>query len=202
MEDDTHTDFARILGYPISATGPTSFTLNMGDATHSLSKVSLDSAGNIYVLSSNPKNNEQAILEYSSAWPLTTPVRVLPVGPGTKIPSVSGLTVSPAGEIFVIDGTGLSVFSATATGSADPERHITSSLPLSSVSVDINDNAYVTVYGSDTAIVVYGPTANGNASPIRALGGNLTQLNGGYLGGIATDSTGDLYVACICANVF
>jgi len=175
----------------------------MGDPTHSLSKVSVDAAGNVYVLGSDFKNGDQAIREYSAASLFAAPVRSLPVGQGTKIPAAGGLNVSPAGEIFVADGTGLSVFSATADGNADPERHITGSFLLHSGlgTVDTNDNAYV-VNGSDTPIVVYGPTADGNALPIRALGGDLTQFDGGYIGGITTDSTGNLYVACICRHIF
>lgn len=209
VEDDAHSDFYRILVYPASATGLTDFTFAMGDPNHSLSKVSVDFAGNIYVLSSNFKTNDQAILEYSSTAPFGAPLRSLPVGPGTKIPAVWGLSVNPAGEIFVADGTGLSVFSAKANGNDDPVRHITgsflqrtaSSPYIYALTVDTNDNVYV-VNGSDTPIVVFGSTADGNAGPIRALGGDLTQLDGGYIGGITTDSNGNLYVACVCTRLF
>src|SRR5882757_11586208 len=85
----------------------------------------VDGAGNIYVLSCyiGYENCTSSNINIYSPDPFQI-VRSLPVGPGTKIPRVYVMTVSAAGEIFVNDGSGISVFSPTANGDVDPVRRI------------------------------------------------------------------------------
>jgi hypothetical protein len=133
-----------VLVFPQSASGATSATLEIPG-----SQVSVDGAGNIYVLS----ESGSSINVYSAANPTAPPVRSLPVGPGTKIAAVEDVMASTTGEIFVSDGKGIAVFSPTATGNADPVRYIlgSSQNPDGSstaiipdfITVDSSDNLYV-----------------------------------------------------------
>jgi hypothetical protein len=152
--------------------------------------VSLDSAGNIYVLA--PSGT--CIVEYPAS--ATTPARFLPVGSGTKISAVKDLVVSATGEIFVWDGAGIAVFSATATGNADPERYIagvTYTSAESDIAVDGQDNLFVE--NGESSVEVFGPTDTGTVAPSRTINtGALLNL------GMATDSAGNLYVLCIRAS--
>ena len=122
-------------------------------------------------------------------------IRSLPVGPGTKIPNVADMAVSPAGEIFVNDGNGVAVFSANANGSDAPVRYIQwdggEQAPVSPgyIAVDGNDNLYVQ---NGLSIAVFGPEVTGPAVPSRVISGPHTQLAG--LGRMTTDIHGNLYV--------
>jgi hypothetical protein len=216
VEDDGRSDYEQIFVFPASTNGSVAPTLSIGDLKHSSTNVSVDGSGNIYVLSTDFTNNyAEQILEYAPTVPLGAPLRSLPVGAGTNIPSVTGLYTSASGELFVVDGTGLSVFGATANGSDSPERHITGDYLAAdrpntayyAITVDANDNVYV-ANNSSTPLVVYGPTATGSAAPDRAIGGPLTQMDSydgqypPYIGGITTDKAGNLYVVCLCVSGF
>jgi hypothetical protein len=153
----------------------------------------VDGAGNIYVLSCylGSANCTSPSINVYSPDPFQI-VRSLPVGPGTKIPRVYGMTVSAAGDIFVSDGNGIAVFGPTADGNADPVRRIVSTVgtPLTgyygpSMSVDGSGNLYIDVSGG---IAVFGPTDNGTIAPSR-----LIHVQTGTL---TTDSQGNLYVLC------
>ena len=174
------------------------------------SQVSVDSAGNIYIL----RGSEIVVIPPNP--PFLQVARSLPVGSGTKISSVVNMTASAAGEIFVSDGQGIGVFSATATGNADPTRYIMgSSQPLAGsstaitpglIAVDSSDNLYVQ-NTADSSVDVFGPTDTGNVVPARIIAGPLTHLTGPVsesgvspIQGMATDAAGDLYVLCLCAR--
>lgn len=123
-------------------------------------------------------------------------IRSLPVGPGTKIGSVEDMAVSPSGEIFVNDGNGVAVFSATANGSDAPVRYIQwdggeGSTPIAPgyIAVDNMDNLYVQ---NGSSIAVFGPQDTGLVVPARVISGPDTQL--GALGRMTTDAKGNLYV--------
>ena len=110
---------------------------------------------------------------------------------------------SQTGEIYVYDGSGIAVFSATANGSDKPVRYL--SLPAPGV------NSYETftvdraglLYVSNTpgTIYVYGASASGTAAPIRTIHGPSTNLSGLYAAvpSLATDASGNLYVLCFCS---
>jgi hypothetical protein len=177
------------------------------------SQVSVDGAGNIYVLDqkSYPSFAVTGINVYAPDLPVGKPVRSLPVGPGTKISAVHAMTVSAAGEIFVNDGTGIAVFGPTATGDADPVRYIKDigEGPSAAIKwsgymvVDGSGNLYVGNNG-EQPIVVFGPKDTGPVAPSRGISGPLTHLGkvgcaGGYaMFGIAVDSSEDVYVLYRC----
>jgi hypothetical protein len=123
------------------------------------------------------------------------PIRSLPVGSQTNIPAVSDLAVSPAGEIFVNDGNGVAVFSATADASEASVRYIRwddgkgSPVTPGYIAVDSKDNLYVQ---NGISIAVFGPHDSGLVVPSRVISGPHTQLNG--LGRMTTDVQGNLYV--------
>jgi len=174
------------------------------------SQVSVDGVGNIYVVVQNNHSPYEAtsINVYAPDSPSGIPVRSLPVGQGTKISAVRRMVASAIGEIFVSDGIGIAVFSSTATGDADPVRYIlgnsqpgggasTAIVPGYSIAVDSSDNLYV-LNTSDSSIVVFGPTATGNAVPSRTIAGPLTLVTSPYYNDMTTDALGNLYVLCYC----
>jgi hypothetical protein len=185
---------------------PTTTTGYLGDEVPNWeiagSRVSLDGAGNLYVLT------DKHIGVISPYTPLLTESRSLPVGPGTKIPTVKDMAVSQKGELFISDGNGIAVFGETANGLADPVRYIlgnsqpgggtsTAIIP-GLIAVDASDNLYVQ-NTADSSIAVFGPTATGNAIPSRTIAGPLAGLTSDeQIVGVTTDSTGNLYVLCNC----
>ena len=123
--DDTH-DWSGILVFPQTANGHSSSSLEVPGTM-----VSTDGAGNIYALTPT------AIVEYSASSPCGTPLRSLPVGPGKQIQTVNDMQASATGEIYVVDGKGIAVFSSTATGDAKPARYIQGINPLSSPALSL-----------------------------------------------------------------
>ncbi len=122
-------------------------------------------------------------------------IRSLPVGPGNKIATVIDMAVSPEGDIFVNDGNGVAVFSATANGADSPVRYIqwdgggdTPVMP-GLIAVDGKDDLYVQ---NGLSIAVFGPDDTGLVVPSRVISGPHTQLAG--LGRMTTDVQGNLYV--------
>jgi hypothetical protein len=179
-----------VLVFPLTASGSTSTTPLIEG-----SNVSVDGDGNIYVLS----ESGSSIDVYPVDSPNGTPVRSLPVGPGTKISSVQDVMASATGEIFVSDGKGIAVFSPTATGNADPVRYIVGSSASGApiipgiITVDGSDTLYVQNV-VDSSIAVFGPTDNGNVIPLRTIVGPLNSLSGNYTAvAMATDAQGNLY---------
>ena len=181
------------------------------------SQVSVDGAGNIYTLDqeNDPAFTVTSINEYSASSAAGTPLRSLPVGPGTKISAVQAMTVSPAGEIFVSDGKGIAVFSPTATGNADPVRYIQDlggAEPASIIwtrfmVVDSSGNLYVGTNSDQLPIAVFGPKDTGPVAPSRTIAGPLTHLvgspgcEGGYaIFGMTLDDPGNLYVLYRCLS--
>lgn len=122
-------------------------------------------------------------------------IRSLPVGRGMKIGNVKDMAVSPEGEIFVNDGNGVAVFSATADGADAPVRYIQwdggEKTPVTPgfIAVDGKDNMYVQ---NGLSIAVFGPDDTGLVVPSRVISGPHTPLAG--LGRMTTDVQGNLYV--------
>jgi hypothetical protein len=189
---------ASVLVFPQTANGPTNETLEIPGG-----QVSLDGAGNVYVLAGS------SIDEYSANALNGTPTRSLPVGPGTAVSTVQDVMTSSSGGIFVSDGIGIAVFSPTATGIATPLRYILGpaqqaggAKPTFSpglIAVDGSDNTYA-VNTFDSTIVVFGPTDTGNVAPAKTISGPLTRVSGSGndITGMTTDTVGNLYVLCLC----
>jgi hypothetical protein len=189
---------ASVLVFNQTASGLTTPTLQIAG-----SQVSVDGAGNIYVLVGS------SIDVYSAASPTGTALRSLPVGSGTNISAVQDVMASLTGEIFVSDGKGIAVFGPTATGHAEPVRYImgntqpgggsATAITPGLIAVDSSDNVYVEDL-TDSSIAIFGPTDTGTVVPSRTIGGPLTDLGGpvSYILGMATDSPGNLYVLCVC----
>lgn len=87
------------------------------------------------------------------------------------------MAVSPTGESFVSNGTGIAVFSSSASGNANPVRYIPGATQASAaiipgtVTVDSQDNLYVQNV-TDSTMAVFGPTATGTVVPSRTIGGS------------------------------
>jgi hypothetical protein len=160
-----------------------------------------DGQGNVYFLAFPHAGgcgaSGSSIAEYSPDAVGGTPIRSLPVGPLTNIASVQDMAVSSTGEIFVNDGQGVAVFSATANGSDAPVRYIKwdsgGQIPVTPgfITVDNRDNLYVQ---HEWSIAVFGPNETGLVVPSRVISGLHTQLVNG-IGRMTTDVQGDLYVA-------
>lgn len=159
----------------------------------------LDAQGNVYLLafdSGGCGEYPSSIDVYpSNAVDGPSRIRSLPVGPGKRIANVYDMTVSPEGEIFVNDGRGVAVFSATANGVDAPVRYIQwdggGNMPFMPglIAVDGKDNLYVQ---NGLSIAVFGPDDTGLVVPSRVISGPHTQLAG--LGRMTTDVQGNLYV--------
>jgi len=136
-----------------------------------------------------------------------------PVGPASQ--TVVGVAVDGAGNIYVAENEGLSnsLVVVYAPGSYTPSRTIT--MPTGStiiggygadggpVTVDTAGNIYIaTSNGATTtndSIYVFGPTANGAATPIRTIFGSLTQLQNPTQ--FALDAAGDLYAVMANSDI-
>lgn len=159
----------------------------------------VDGRGNVYMLAFHYPwgcgDYPSSIEVYSPDAVGATSIRSLPVGSGMKITNVTDMAVSPSGEIFINDGSGVAVFSATANGSDSPVRYIRwdgggqGTIAPGYIAVDANDNLYVQSGGS---IAVFGTHDIGLVVPSRVISGPHTQL--AVPGRMATDSQGNLYV--------
>jgi len=161
----------------------------------------VDAQGNFYMFAFPPKGGGcgdplSSIDVYpATAVGIASRIRSLPVGPGTKIANVEDMAVSPDGEIFVNDGNGVAVFSATANGADAPVRYIQwdggGETPITPglIAVDGKDNLYVQ---DGLSIAVFGPDDTGLVVPSRVISGPHTQLAG--LERMTTDVQGNLYV--------
>jgi autotransporter family porin len=169
--------------------------------------VTTDGAGNVYA-GYQGLASPGAFLEYAAgATGSPTPLRTLPSDTTTKLALVNAAATNAAGEsFFAEDSGGVAVFSANATGSVPPSRYILGAsqtggglstlIVAGAIAADSSDNIYVVNEGAPglMPIVVFGPTATGNVAPVRTIGGPLTLLSVGLVGGVATDSAGNLYV--------
>ncbi len=201
-----------ILQFSANASGsatPSSSSVT-GPANTSFNAVATDGAGNLYVAYTGPSNPGGIAVYSAGATGSAAPVRTLPANTTTGVTAVDGLATSSAGEIFVgEDYGGVQAFSAAATGSVAPSRRILGAFETGgglstigtadAVAVDASDTLYVINQGSPGGqpILAFAPTATGNVAPLYSIGGALTGLSVGSLGGIATDGSGNLYVSVV-----
>jgi hypothetical protein len=201
------------LVFPLTASGDTAPSLKIPGA-----QAAVDDFGNVYTV--NEKSYPTFAVSSINVYPpgSTTPVRSLPVGPGTKIADVKMMAVSKAGEIFVSDDNGIAVFAPGATGKADPVRYIRQLVKTDDgvaiapiygpyMAVDSADNLYVGSNGNQGPVIVFGPNDTGAVLPSRVLGGDKTGMGavacagGSGMLGMAVDDSGKLYVLYRCQHI-
>lgn len=197
-----------ILQFSATASGSVSPTATISGPTNTaFNALATDGAGNIYASYYGPKD-AGGVVEYAAgATGTATPIRRLSGDATTGVTAVDGLATSAAGEIFVgEDYGGVQAFSATASGSVAPSRWILGAYErggglsaigtANSVAVDSSDNLYVVNQGyiGGQPLLVFGPTATGNAAPLYTIGGSVAGITVGSVNSVATDSSGNVYV--------
>ena len=191
-----------ILQFPATASGSVSPASTITPNTP-VAQVATDAYGNIYFF------NGSNIVEYaagSSGAP--TPTRQIMAGSASRICCLAGLGVSPGGTILLGQDNGeIDEWSATANGAVAPTRYILGASQTgggaslvtvaNQVTADASDNIYVATAGAPgvAEVEVFGPSASANAAPSRSVGPY------GLAGGLAVDSTGNIYVTSSICNV-
>ncbi len=165
--------------------------------------IALDAPGNVYVTNANSVN----VYAAGSFGHNDRPARHI-AGGKTGLDYPWGVAVDQSGDIYVAnDGSrsfrldSITVYGPAGTGDLKPIREIrglkTGLVRPSGIAVDSSGDLYVANAnnaGGPGTIAVYAPGANGNALPIKSIGGYNTQL--GYsITGLAFDASGNLYVA-------
>jgi hypothetical protein len=159
----------------------------------------------VYVIQ-QPSTGGGSILQFAAASGTRTPSSTLTLPPTF---TATALATDTSGQIYVggilIGLSEVLVYAPGASGAATVARTIVSEVDFSlpppsitfgiptSITVDSTGNLYVLSNGMGM-VTEYSPTASGTAAPIRMLQGTLTQI-GITPVGIATDKTGNLYVA-------
>jgi hypothetical protein len=174
-----------------------------------LQGLATDAQGNLYVSTRTQTEATTELLEYSpGANGTATPTRNIPSNDTTMMFAPDGLAISPTGQIIVgEDNGGVATYSSTANGSVAPEYYILGQFETGGglsrlnsaeqVAVTPSGDIYVFNWGESGAapVEIFSGTATGNVGPIGLLSGALTGLSAFNVGGIAADSTGNVYIA-------
>jgi len=203
------TDSGSILRFSASASGSvapvSTITFPTGNYYQGLTT---DSDGNIYVGSNQP-HNVMSLLEYAvGSTGSATPTRTIPSDNTTKMWDPDGLAIGPEGQIVVgEDNGGVATYSATANGDVAPESYLLGAYEIGGGLSTINaaqsialgsGNLYVFNWQDgtdDPPIAIFAATATGNIAPSGTIGGSLTGITFDGVGGIATDTAGNIYVS-------
>jgi hypothetical protein len=208
-----------ILQLPTTANGTVSPTATLtGPANVFFTGLAVDGAGNAYVGaetfgsgggSGGPPLASVEILVYAPGASGTQPTRTitsssLQVNQG----GINALAVDSSGNLYVSAvlaapnlGSGIAIFSPTASGNAVPIRVIegssTTIVGLGSIpiAVDSADNIYISNADPLAAesVLIFNSSANGNVPPTSTIGGPTTTITS--IQGLATDSAGNVYVS-------
>jgi hypothetical protein len=158
----------------------------------------------VYVVQDGGGTAGNSVLEFpANGSGSITPSNTVTVPSQTTCYSVA---VDTSGNLYVSASMGTApsvvyeilVYVSGATGSATPTRTITSSsfsTTISSIAVDSTGEVYAL---SGNSISVFAANAAANASPVRLITGNLTQLNSAS--SIAVDAAQNIYVANTAAG--
>ena len=206
---------ASILEFSESFNGSVSPAATIVDTVNPsvFNDLSSDGSGNIYVaaLYATPSASDTFRAYVPGTTGVSASLRsVTAAAAAPSIGATEAMVAGPTGEIYVAGQFGgVQVYSATAAGASTPTRTIygylmggatlSTLLEPYALAADAADNIYVLnrvgVSGGATVtspIVVFGPTANGNVTPTRLIGGPLTTL--ASPGGITVDSAGNIWV--------
>jgi hypothetical protein len=173
-----------------------------------------DVSGQVYVGLLAPVPNSvtstpEVLVYAAGSGGTTAPVRTI-LGSTATFNVPAQIAVDSAGQIYVLDATGLgiSVFSSTADGMATPTRTISGpmtqlgvSINGSAMSVDASGNIYaflnsLALTESTWSIQVFPPTATGNVAPDRTITAtNPTPVSQPIT--FALDASGNLYVGTL-----
>lgn len=159
------------------------------------------STANLYALGTSGSTSVAYIWSYGATG-TTAPSASL------NIPQSSGhITIDASGYIWVSSGSSpctgeLDRYSPGSTGSTSPIQTINNShiCLVRDIATDSSGNIYASAgTGSQNQIVEYSATANGNATPLKVIGGSNTDLGGGPTG-VAVDSNGRIVAADYANN--
>jgi sugar lactone lactonase YvrE len=186
------------------------------DAGDDLQGLTTDAQGNLYVSTRTQTQATTALLEYSpGANGTATPIRNIPSNNTTMMFAPDGLAISPTGQIIVGEDSGaIATYSANANGDVAPEYFILGPFQISNplspvnaaqdVAMSASGDLYVfnwnDSFNTIAPIDIFAADATGNVAPIGTIGGSLTGLSAGNIGGIAIDSTGNVYISTSSAN--
>lgn len=197
-----------IWAYASGATGtPTATrTIMMGlTTTTEPYDMTVDSAGNVYVVTVDTNSGLGTLLEYSAtASGAATPLKQI-YGSATGIVTPVGVAVDSAGMVYVASRTGYNVyqgtilaFASSANGNATPTRTITAPTNyfFNGVAVDSSLNVYATqeqdgaqVSAPNAKIVKFAAGASGTATPATT----ITSPGMYYLGSLQVDAVKNIY---------
>lgn len=197
VQNDPSTGVGRVLQLPTGEQGGAwqggPKTLLSTPTETSLGAVTTDAAGNLYVSSLGTSDSASyAVTEYVvSSKDTVTRTRTL-----TNMPSVaSAIAVDASGQVYTVNGSSISVYAASATGSAAPVRTITGASTLlnapTAIAVDGVGNLYVANAEAGN-VLVFSAAANGDVAPNRTIAGVTTGITQPW--GVAVDAAGDLFV--------
>ncbi len=176
--------------------------------------VSFDSRGDLYVVSAGPQGAGLVTVYDCTARGNTAPSRVL-TGPTTYLRRPIRMAFGRGDTLYVLnaftwwkygtDYVSVTVYAPGASGDAAPVRIINVTpgrtgaghrLGLNwpeDIAVGDDGSVYVSNYWPNPVVAVYPPGADGDAAPVRVIGGRGTQVTGP--GGLALDEQGRLYMS-------
>lgn len=184
-----------VVAFPLGGNGDTApVRVIAGPHTglHGPTGIAHDAAGNLYVAN----EGANTITEYpADANGDVPPMRTIVQTDPTNLAHT--VAIGATGTVYVGNAAGVgamnsvvTVYAATASGSAPPIRTIGLASPAAGIAID---PAGELVVGNPPAVEVFAPDADGNAVPLRTIAGASTGL--GSLASLSTGPDGRLYVA-------
>jgi hypothetical protein len=168
--------------------------------------VALDANGKIYAANDGVATGHSTSDDVT-VYPAGSNANVSPIAGTSNLSSPQAVAVGSDGTIYVANGTGgyqdhgtISISPPSLEGKAKVRtiggtsaNDVTRLNDPSALALDSNGNLYAVNSGSPGSVTVYGPSADGNVPPIRAIPANdTTKLDSPV--GVALDGTGKIYV--------